>query len=261
MPADYRSRFAIALAALALSTCGGDSPPTAQTKSFVSSACKKEQVAQSTTSLSPILQVLTDTTGLDGLSCVAWQRAGAGQLKLDLYNYENACGTTWSGTGSVLPDGSLQLVIANPSCTIANCAKCLYDWSFDLDVNLATAVATPLDVQVGACPGQQAPTSYPATTIGPADGGVHCTFADYGALNEQAAMAGTCGKAGWPCVGSLFCGTGSFASTGTCDPGLVCDSSSGQNEPRCLVPCTTVADCPRADAWACLSGLCRPAPS
>jgi hypothetical protein len=88
---------------------------------------------------------------------------------------------------------------------------------------------------------------------------MRCTFADFGAANEQASTAGTCGKAGWPCTGSLLCGSGGLTSTGTCDAGLVCDSSAAENEPWCLVPCTTTADCPRPDAWTCQAGLCWPA--
>jgi hypothetical protein len=61
-------------------------------------------------------------------------------------------------------------------------------------------------------------------------------------------------------VGSLLCGTGQFTSTGTCATGLVCDSSAAANQPVCLVPCATNADCPRTDVWSCQSGLCRPIP-
>jgi hypothetical protein len=255
--------FTLALASLAPPACGGSSAPAPnaalQTRLFLSSACKKDQITQTGASFSAGLQVITDETGLAGLRCVAWQRANPGEVKLDLYNFENACGATWTGTAALFPDGSLHLGVANPSCTIARCGKCLYDWSFDIGAGLSASAATPVDVTADACLGQQATTTYPPMSIGPTDHGIRCTFADYGALNEQAATTGTCGKAGWPCTGSLLCGSGSFTSTGTCDPGLVCDSSAAENEPRCLVPCTTTADCPRADAWLCLAGLCRPA--
>ena len=254
-------RIGLALTVIGGISCGGSDVPGAagaQTMRFASSACKKEQIAQVGATLSSGLLVIDDTTGLEGLRCVAWRRVGASELMLDLYNFDSACGATWSGTAAAAADGSLALHIDNPSCTIARCGKCLYDWSLDLGLAFSASLATRLDVTVDSCQGQQAP-AYFATTIGPEDQGMRCTLADYGAINEQAATAGTCGKAGWPCVGSLLCGSGSFTSTGTCDAGLVCDSSAAANEPRCFLPCTTTADCPRADAWVCRAGLCQPA--
>lgn len=69
---------------------------------------------------------------------------------------------------------------------------------------------------------------------------------------------GTCGQAGMPCVGSLFCGADQFTSTGTCLAGLVCDSSAAPDQPVCLLSCTTSSDCPRTDVFGCQAGLCRP---
>jgi len=258
MPTYLSKRIVFSLAVLGILSCGGSDNTGVQARSFASSVCKKERVAQSGASFSSSLLVIADETGLDGLRCVAWQRVGASELKLDLYNFDSACGATWSGTAAPAADGSLAVHIDNPSCTIARCGKCLYDWSFDLGVAVSTSVATRLTVTVDACQGQQA-AAYFTSTIGPEDQGMRCTYADYGAIDEQAATAGTCGKAGWPCVGSLLCGSGSLTSTGTCDAGLTCDSSVAENEPRCLVPCATAADCPRSDAWICLAGLCRPA--
>ena len=61
-----------------------------------------------------------------------------------------------------------------------------------------------------------------------------------------------------PCEASLLCGSGRLTSPGTCAAGLLCDSTAAVNEPVCLVPCTVVADCPRADGYACQAGACRP---
>jgi hypothetical protein len=202
--------------------------------------------------------VIDSEAGLEGLSCVAWQRLGMGEFKVDLYNYESACAATWAGDAVVAANGTLELHVDNPSCLVMKCGKCLYDWSFDVQAALPANQATPLSLAITTCNGQQQAAQRSAS-LGAVDKGIACSFADYGALNWQASAAGTCGKAGMPCVGSLLCGTGSFTSTGTCDSGLFCDSSAAVNEPRCLVPCATIADCPRADAWSCQSGLCRPA--
>jgi hypothetical protein len=234
------------------------SAATGSSTTFASSACKKDKVARSAMAHLYGLMVIDNQAGLDGLSCVAWQRAGADEMKIDLYNYMSACGTTWSGDAAVAADGTLDLHIDNPGCQVAQCGKCLYDWSFDVKAAIPANQVTPVAIAIDTCKGQQQ-TVQLAETLGAADAGVSCAFADYGALNEYASVVGTCGKSGMPCVGSLLCGSGSFTSTGTCDSGLVCDSSAAVNEPRCLVPCTTTADCPRADAWSCQSGLCRPA--
>ena len=243
-------------ATVSLSADSGESAGPVTT--FASSACKKDLAAKSAMARIFSMLVIDNQAGLDGLSCVAWQRAGAGQMKIDLYNYTGACGTTWIGDAAVAADGTLELHIDNPSCTVALCGKCLYDWSFDLNAVIPSNQITPVAITIDTCKGQQQAVQL-SGNLGAADAGLSCTFADYGALTWQASAASTCGKAGMPCVGSLLCGTGSFTSTGTCDSGLVCDSSSAVNEPRCLVPCTTTADCPRADAWSCQSGLCRPA--
>ena len=163
----------------------------------------------------------------------------------------------WTGEGSLAANGTFAVHIDNPSCQIARCGICLYDWSLDLHVSPPADQTVGLDVAVDSCAGEQT-TAHVAAAIGPEAEGIRCSLAHYGALNEQASAKGTCGQSGMPCEGSLLCGSGSFTSTGTCGPGLVCDSTAAVNEPLCLVPCTTVADCPRADVYACQAGACRP---
>ena len=226
------------------------------TTMFASSACKKDLVDKSAIAHIYGLIAIDDQAGLEGLSCVAWRRVGVGEIKIDLYNYMSACGATWSGDAAMSADGTLELHVNNSNCTVMKCGKCLYDWSFDLNAPIPARQDTQVAIAIDTCKGQQQTVQLSAT-LGEQDAGISCGLADYGALNEYASAVGTCGKVGMPCVGSLLCGTGSFTSTGTCDSGLVCDSSAAVNEPRCLVPCATTADCPRADAWSCQSGLCR----
>ena len=242
----------------AVTDAGGIGEIGTQATSFSSSACKKDLASKSAMARIRSLLVIQSEADLDGLRCVAWQRVGADELKIDLYNFDSTCGATWSGDAAVAADGTLELHIDNPGCMVAYCGKCLYDWSFDAQATLSANQATPIVIAVDTCKGQQQTVELSAT-LGAEDAGISCTFADYGALTWQASTVGTCGKAGMPCVGSLLCGSGSCTSTGTCDSGLVCDSSAAVNEPRCLVPCTSTADCPRPDVWSCQSGLCRPA--
>lgn len=236
----------------------GGSPANVSAALFSSSACKRESGSQGVKAHLRDLRVIQDQDGLAGLTCVAWQRVAGGGLLLDLYNYEGACGATWTGDGAMAANGTLEIHVDNPGCAIARCGKCLYDWSLALPVALPEGQTVAVSVAVDTCAGQQA-TQYVSATLGSESTGIRCGLADYGALVEQAATLGTCGQAGMPCVGSLLCGSGGFSSTGTCGAGLVCDSSAAPDQPVCLVPCATSSDCPRPDVFLCQDGLCRPA--
>jgi hypothetical protein len=233
----------------------GATSPQNQT-TFQSGPCKKSETAKSHLARR-YRAVIDDDTGLEGLRCVAWSRVGTAELKLDLYNFEGACGATWVGDSAIGADGAIGLAIDNPSCEVSKCGKCLYDWSFDIQGAIPAGPSLPINITVNTCTGQQAPAQI-ATTLGAEDHGLACSFADYGGLLWQASATNVCGTLGMPCVGSSLCGSGSFTSTGTCSGALVCDSSAATNEPRCLAACTTAQDCPRSDAWACRDGLCRP---
>jgi hypothetical protein len=225
---------------------------------FSGSPCKKE-VATARAGGGVSLAVIDNPTGLEGLKCVAWERGSSAQVALDLFNFEGACGAEWSGNGALAGSGTLELSVVNPECKIARCGICMYDWSFVVHAAVPANQTVPVVITIDACP-TSAGTQLATTTaaIGPESTGIRCSFADYGALAWHASAKSLCGKAGMPCVGSSMCGSGGPTSTGTCDTGLVCDSSAAANEPRCLVPCASVADCPRADVWSCTAGLCRP---
>lgn len=262
------ARNGSALCAVMLLGCGSDDGGTATTApdggatleqtqtEFQSSDCKKSSTAKSALARR-YRSVIDDDSGLEGLQCVAWKRVGTAELKLDLYNFDGACGATWVGDAAIGADGAITLTIDNPSCTVARCGKCLYDWSFNIHGTVSMGQPVAINIAVNTCKGQQAPVQIPAT-MGTEDQGFACSFADYGGLLWQASAMNTCGTLAMPCTGSSLCGSGSFTSTGTCSAGLVCDSSAAVNEPRCLVPCAAAQDCPRADAWSCQDGLCRP---
>jgi hypothetical protein len=222
---------------------------------FSTSPCKKSAAASTTTGPGASLRVIDNQAGLEGLECVAWERGSTDTL-IDLFNFDGACGASWTGDGAVAADGSVKLTVDNPGCMIASCGICMYDWSFTLRSSIPANQTVPLSIQVSPCPGSSTDTT--TASIGAAKSGINCTFAHYGALAWHAMAKGLCGKAGMPCQGASLCGSGSPSSTGTCATGLVCDSSAAPNEPRCLVPCQNDTDCPRTDVWSCRSGLCRP---
>src|SRR5512133_2183795 len=108
-------KFACLLAFSTLVGCDGSTDgPRPPAISFSSSACKKDVAAKM--AAMPLLDriVLDSDAGLDGLRCVAWKRVDGNEIKLDLFNFEGACGATWSGDAAVAADGSLELRIDNP---------------------------------------------------------------------------------------------------------------------------------------------------
>lgn len=236
----------LTLFSAAFLACGGSSPnagPVPQ-DSFTSGVCKKSLPAHSSLAHIRGLQVIDDETGLAGLRCVAWERVGSDEIKLDLYNFDGACGASWIGAGALASDRSLALHIDNPGCQIDSCGTCLYDWSFDLHLRVPAEQAVPISVAVDACDGRQA-TVYSQAAIGAERRGIRCAQATYTALILEPGW----GQAGMPCSGG---------SAETCADGLVCDSGVSTYDRLCFVPCATVADCPRADVYACQAGLCRP---
>ncbi len=242
-----KSSVVVASFSAVLLACGG-SPGSASLNpdsssapegSFLGSACKKL-----TTAKNPGLLVIDSETGLEGLRCVAWERIGSNEIKLDLYNFDGACGASWTGDGALASDGSLALHIENPTCQLSACGVCLYDWSFDFHAPLPTAQEVPIVIAVDACQGQQA-TVYSQAVIGAEQQGIRCSQADYTAL----IVSDVRGEAGTPCGGG---------SAETCGAGLLCESGLTSSDLLCFVPCTTVADCPRSDVYACQAGLCRP---
>jgi len=216
--------------------------------SFSTSACKKDEKISLSRAHVRGLKVIQDESGLAGLRCVAWQRL-ANALKVDLYNFDGACGSKWTGDAAVLSDGTLALDIRDPSCAFTACGECLYDWSFDLNTSVASGVRVPATITVDPCE-RLVPGSTLTEVIGDEDQGIHCMFADFSALNLQAGATGTRGTSGMPCAGAAE----------SCSEGLICDSSAAANQPRCLVSCANDVDCPRTDVWSCQSGLCRPKP-
>jgi len=253
--------LARSLVVATIASCGGGDTETSRAPlvSFSSSVCKKEAAAKMAAATRVFDRlVLEDEKGLDGLRCVAWKRLGDNEIKLDLYNFDGACGATWSGDAAVATDGTLELRIDNPSCTIARCGSCLYDWSFHVGGVLPDRPTT-VAIAVNACPGTQTPVAT-ALTLGAEAEGIACGFAGYAGLQGEAVQLGTCGQAGMPCTGAYMCGTGSASATGTCATGLACaDDGRSATQLLCLMPCATMADCPRTDVFSCQAGLCRPA--
>jgi hypothetical protein len=235
--------------------CGGSDTSQSRLNSFATSACKKEAATSSSTQQA--LLVADGSPAYSGLQCIAWERVNADRIRLDLVNFDGACGAQWQGQATV--DQMLSLRIYNPGCRIASCGTCMYDWSFDVS-GVKPAAEILLAITVDTCPGgttQQTKTYELALPLEP-DHGVLCRYASWGGLGWQAMATGTCGALGMPCQGTMMCG-GSTATSTSGQSGLTCGSNGHATQLVCLQPCTGDADCPGSGVLACQSGLCRPA--
>jgi hypothetical protein len=243
------SKLAAATIAFALLSCSGseDSGPSGASGTLIAfsgSACKKESQSSA----------LTAADAYAGLSCIRWKPSAAG-LQIDLVNFEGACGAQWHGSATATATG-IELVASNPSCLLAACGSCMYDWGFE--VHAGTDQDLPIDIVTDPCPGEQPAEKVTATLpLATAASGELCRYASYGGLGWQAAALGHCGMAFMPCreAGGL-CDTGS--ATTACDPGLECAGGASAAERVCHPSCATDADCALPGILACQSGSCRP---
>lgn len=242
--------FASLAFSLVLSACGSDDKESSsgggELVSFKGSACKKEGTAGA----------LTADEAYAGLQCIRWKSDNAGVVKIDLLNFEGACGAEWKGEAKTV-DGGLELRSVNPGCLLAACGSCIYDWSFE--VKASTEADLPLSIVTDPCPGEQTPTTVTATLpLSTLDEGELCRYADHGALGWQASSLGTCGKAYMPCKTTDGMCQGATGEA-PCDTGLTCADGAKAGDQVCHAPCTGDAECAPAGIMSCQNGFCRPA--
>ena len=245
-----------AAAGIACSSNHGAGEASTNLVSFASSPCKKESTAAGTASSQQTLAAGLDGDALAGLKCIAWERASGDLLKVDLVNFEGACGAEWTGDAVVMADGTVALKLVNPEGKAAFCGWCLYDWSFEVR-GTGSGDKLAISISIDTQPGSQPIEGYQATLPVSSSGqGVSCRYASYEALGSQAAAANTCGTVGMPCLGTSMCSAS--AGPRSCSQGLVCDTNGTADQYVCLAPCSADADCPSGGALSCQTGLCRP---
>ncbi|MBE7485891.1 MAG: hypothetical protein HS104_38705 [Polyangiaceae bacterium] len=244
------SALTLTLSFCLVAACGSDDSSSSSSGgslvSFKGSACKKEGNSSA----------LTAEEAYAGLQCVRWKSVDADTVKIDLLNFEGACGAEWKGQAKEV-DGGLELRLANPGCLLAACGVCIYDWSFE--VKAKGGADLPVNIVTDPCPGEQTPETLAATVpLGSAAEGELCRYADHGALGWQASSLGTCGKAYMPCrTGSDMCaGSGGEPE---CEAGLTCADGASAGEKICHATCTGDGDCAPTGTMKCDGGLCRPA--
>lgn len=244
------STFALCLTAIAVAACGSDDSSSSSSGggslvSFAGSACKKEGNS-----------ALTAEDAYAGLQCVRWKTLESGTVKIDLLNFEGACGAEWKGQAKEV-DAGLELRLVNPSCLLAACGSCMYDWAFE--VKAKAGADLPLSLVTDPCPGEQPEEKVTATLpLSSAADGELCRYASHGGLGWQASALGTCGKAYMPCRsgGGMCDNSGGLPE---CETGLTCADGASATEKVCHATCTGDGDCLPAGTMKCDGGLCRPA--
>jgi hypothetical protein len=211
---------------------------------FASSPCKRETAMSGQ-------QPLSVASEAEGLQCVSWELTESGTLLLRLLNFDAGCGAEWSGRAELADDGAIELAVDNPSCRVASCGTCLYDFDFEL-ADVDTTADLPLRAALKMCPSDD--TTYGAdVTLPLADSpsGSLCRPIARGPLGWYAITTSRCGAYNMPCGADCMGPSG-------CDDGLTCVAIDGADDYRCLEVCSADADC-SSPLTSCQSETCRPA--
>jgi len=187
-----------------------------------------------------------------GLTCYLAERS-EDSVALSVYNIAGGCGVDWDAKGRERA-GELDVVLTNPSCTVARCGGCVYDAAFSLE--LGTSTDESVELIEHPCEGD--PRTLGAWDVPQGDGAttLHCTFSR--AAGEDASKLGLCGQENQPCrVGNGPCAIDPGAAASACDDGLSCTEVS-EHDSRCLKQCSSDDDCAVPGALRCRDdGLCR----
>jgi len=203
------------------------------------------------------LFALDSSEGFYGLSCVAWTLSSDGDLKVDMINIPAACGASYEGAATVAGPSAVELRADNPSCDIAGCGVCFYDWSFEVE-GISAAAPLALTFVEDSCPDEPGEDEYPAQL--PVDmrpEGTLCRWLPPMAYEDW----GPCGTLHHMCAAPASVGEGEEGCDEgeACEDGLACELPDGIDTAICLQACTTDADCPLAELsiFACVDQLCQ----
>ena len=252
---------ATSLWGLCMSGCdfaGKEATSVSALRSFNAGPCKKHQVAD-IDGLVPRAGISAEKhPELAGLQCMVWRTDTANRrLLVDLVNFHEGCGVEWEGDVEVASDG-ITLKLINPGCAQASCGWCIYDWSFDVETAAAES-DLPVTITVDDCPDKAGVnTTLHAEIPAASESGRSCRYANFYALEDQAATLGGLGTAFMPCSGAEMNGGGD-ASSWSCGEGLVCTDVTGREYPSpiCLPSCEVDADCPLPELLTCdAAGAC-----
>jgi len=188
-----------------------------------------------------------DPSAYDGLYCYAWETLADGGLSIDVINFSGGCGVTWKLGASRVEGSHIDLGVANPSCEIARCGNCLYDFTFEIE---GVDPSQPAEAQLHRYDCHGGGNFEPAPkVILPLDArpeGMLCRPRSY----ELA-----CGRAHLrPCDESTGGDLGDCEDG--CGEGLACVDSEERDGDRCYTACEVDGDCP-LEVESCQDGACR----
>lgn len=245
--------------------------PSNPLKGFKDGGCKKENALASVNStnggIATATQALVSTNysaETTGLKCFAWEVVSDNRLKIDLYNFDGACGAAWTGKAAIESDGGLKLSLINPDCRIALCGTCMYDWSFDVE-GVDTSKDVALSLSIDTCPSGEVSTPIKNANVtlptAAKASGILCNYADFNGLGWQAMALDQCGTTGMPCMNALnsLCNSNASTDPPSCQAEMICTDNGAAEQRICAKACVADADCGSLGILSCQEGLCRPA--
>jgi hypothetical protein len=162
----------------------------------------------------------------EGLNCIVWQRVDETTLRIDVTNYEDACGSdsSWTPSARLDDSGTLQLLLEDTKCQRAGCdSDCMFDFSYTVRVADSTQ-DLPVRLTHEGC-GYEPNSRSAVLPLSTRAQGAVCRHADFHV--HAGTLRTPCQRRGIAVA---------------CESRLVC-AEAGASEPLCLPPCSSDADC------------------
>jgi hypothetical protein len=234
------------LALSLLGACNGTdvgNPPRGELTRFDTSPCKKPSYDKGT---QPLPAWQPDPAVYAGLTCVLWETTGD-QLRVRVTNHQDGCGLDkgWEPRVKTSAEG-VDLVLENPTCSVARCGNCIYDLAFDVRVpKLAERDPLQLRVLGSDCHDEQPVHHTLSLPLATQASGASCSY-----TFENFSLFGMSSS------GALHTRCGDTVESGSvaCNGGVCTEVSPDKR--LCLARCSTDADCQPEDVIECREGVC-----
>jgi hypothetical protein len=170
---------------------------------------------------------------------------------VQIVNYRAGCGVEWTASSSLAEDGALELRIENPTCAVAGCGNCYYDFRARHELERIGDVVIRL-TEVECLEGYDdsvdewhaALAERPHGMVCQATNDVEKYFENPNTLPEQRHSYAVCGESAR--ANSEALGT----DYTVCSDGYSCVAD------RCVTPCASRDDCALL-AFECRDGFCQ----
>jgi hypothetical protein len=232
---------------LAASACAGTETGNPPVIGFGNSGCHDQAYDKG---IMQSLEPMTPNPLYKGLTCFHWQHPDADTIRIELSNYETACGSDmgWKPQLEQREDGGIDIILQDDDCQAFRCGWCMHDLSFTFELE------RPLDGEVRVyqrgCGDQNEHLKRATLPLATQPAGTVCSYTHSVALDMR---NGAPGSERMPC--------GPTNQSQTCEPDLSCvdvgtpTSGALTGGPRCLATCTDDATCD--ELTSCQNGVCR----